>query len=450
MNKEQLKMLALAAVISHAEGLTEKLTAMADEIEAAPSATAEQLAAIRAVQAQLKDAQEVIAEKEREAQEQANAVAEARRAASAVAELGRPVRQTSPENVARVTGGDKPGASKGTFGFQSLAEYVKAAANSKQSGSLDRRIAAAATTYGRESVLPDGGFAVPPDYAAAIEKIVGESETSLANLVDVRPTSSNRYEQPIDEETPWTGGISVSWDGEGSVATAQKPKLAKLEIPIHKVRGLVNLTDELLEDAPALQSMLTTAFGAALLDALNAKIVNGDGIAAPLGIMNSGSLVTVAKENAQTADTVAVQNLLKMWARLHVSARPSAVWLINQDVESQLPMLSIGNQPVYLPPGGLSGAQYGTLFGRPVIPTEQCAGLGDLGDVVLFGAKSYLLMQRRGATFSSSMHFAFDQDMQSIKLVARYGGRSKWTKALARKGANANTLSNIVTLAERA
>lgn len=450
MNKEQLKLLALAAVVSHAEGLAEKLTAMATEIEAANPATAEQMAAIRAVQAQLKDAQEVIAEKEIAAKEQADLVTEARRASAAVAEFSKPIRQTSPEPVARVTGGDKPGAGKGTFGFQSLAEYLKAAINSKSSGNLDRRIAAAATTFGRESVLPDGGFAVPPDYAANIEKIVGESETSLANLVDVRPTSSNRFEQVIDEEMPWTGGITVSWDGEGSILNAQKPKLGKFEIPVHKVRGMVQITDELLEDAPALQSMLTTSFGAALLDALNAKIVNGDGIGAPLGIMNSGSLVTVAKEQGQTADTVGTANLLKMWGRLHVSARASAVWLINQDVEAQLPLLTIGNQPVYLPPGGLTGAQYGTLFGRPVIPTEQCAGLGDLGDIVLFGAKSYLLMQRRGATFSSSMHFAFDQDIQSIKLVARYGGRSKWNKALARKGANANTLSNIVTLAERA
>lgn len=449
MNKEQLKLLALAAVVTHAESLTQKLTAMADELEAANPATAEQLSAIRAVQSQLKDAQEVIAEKELEAQEQASVVAEARRAAAFVAELSRPIRQTAPEATTRITGGEKPGASKGTFGFQSLSEYIKAALNSKSSGNLDRRIAAAATTYGREAVLPDGGFAVPPDYAATIEKIVGESESSLANLVDVRPTSSSRFEQPIDEETPWTGGISVSWDGEGAAATAQKPKLGKLEIPIHKVRGLVNVTDELLEDAPALQSMLTTAFGAALLDALNAKIVNGDGIGAPLGIMNTASLVSVAKENAQPDDTVVAANISKMWARLHSSARQSAVWLINQDVEAQLPLMTIGNQPVYLPPGGLTGAPFGTIFGRPVIPTEQCAGLGDLGDIVLFGAKSYLLMQRRGATFSSSMHFAFDQDLQSIKLVARYGGRSKWTKALARKGASANTLSNIVALAAR-
>ncbi|HEY1086952.1 MAG TPA: hypothetical protein VGE37_04630, partial [Archangium sp.] len=186
MNKDQLKLLALAAVVTHAEGLASKLTSLAEEIEAANPATAQQLAAIAEVQAQLKDAQEVIAEKEAQAATQAAAVADARRAAAAVNDFSKPQRQTSPGAVARVTGGDAPGASKGTFGFQNLGQYLKACAASLRGG-LDSRIQAAVTTYGRESVLPDGGFAVPPEYAALIEKIAAEEDMALMNLVDVRP-----------------------------------------------------------------------------------------------------------------------------------------------------------------------------------------------------------------------------------------------------------------------
>ena len=70
-----------------------------------------------------------------------------------VADLSKPIRKTGPEAVSpRITGGDKPGASKGTFGFQSLGEYVKAARAFKSSGKLDERIENAVTTYGRESV----------------------------------------------------------------------------------------------------------------------------------------------------------------------------------------------------------------------------------------------------------------------------------------------------------
>lgn len=452
MTKEQMKLLALAALVAHAEGLADRLGTMATEIENANPATAEQLAAIRAVQSELKDAQEVIALKEAADKEQKELAAGARRQAQAVAELARPQRQTSPEAVipSRITGGDKPGASKGTFGFQSLSEYVKAARNHKATGTMDPRIANAATTYGREAVLPDGGFAVPPDYAATIEKVIDGADDNLIKFVDVRPTSSNRFEQSIDEEKPWTGGITVTWDGEGSQASAQKPKLAKLEIPVHKVRGMVNLTDELLEDAPAIQNMLTIGFAEALLYALNNVIVNGDGVAQPLGIMNSASKVEVAKKAAQAADTIVADNITAMWARLHQSCRGNAVWLINQDLEQQLPLMVVGTQPVYLPPGGLTGQPFGTIFGRPVVLSEEMKQLGDAGDIALFGGKHYLLMQRRGATLSSSLHFLFDQDLQTVKVVARYGGRSKWNKTLARKNGSTNTLSNIVTLAERA
>ena len=35
-----------------------------------------------------------------------------------------------------------------------------------------------------------------------------------------------------------------------------------------------------------------------------------------------------------------------------------------------------------MPPGGLSAASYGTLFGRPVLTVEYCAALGDEGDII--------------------------------------------------------------------
>lgn len=451
MEKKILMAMSIVQLAEKAEAFAAELGKLQDNIEKEGRvATAEEQAAISNAVRSLEAIEEERVRREKETVANNELMERATNARATAAKFGAPQRLTQPENVQRITGGDKPGASKGTFGFQSLAEYVNAARTSKATSSMDPRIANAATTYGREAVLPDGGFAVPPEYAATIEKVMDGSDDSLVKFVDERPTGSNRYEQPIDEEKPWTGGISVSWDGEGSQATGQKPKLAKLEIPVHKVRGMVLLTDELLEDAPAIQSMLTTGFAEALLYALNNVIVKGDGASQPLGIMNSDSKIEVAKKAGQAADTIVADNITAMWSRLHQSARASAVWLINQDLEQQLPLMTIGNQPVYLPPGGLTGQQYGTIFGRPVVLSEEMEQLGDAGDIALFGGKSYLLMRRRGATFASSMHFAFDQDLQSVKVVARYGGASKWRKALARKNGSANTLSNIVTLAARA
>lgn len=63
--------------------------------------------------------------------------------------------------------------------------------------------------------------------------------------------------------------------------------------------------------------------------------MNGLGTGQPLGYMNSGSLVTVAKELGQATGSVVTQNVLKMWSRCWGRSRQNAVWLINQDVEPQ-------------------------------------------------------------------------------------------------------------------
>jgi hypothetical protein len=46
-------------------------------------------------------------------------------------------------------------------------------------------------------------------------------------------------------------------------------------------------------------------------------------------------------------------------------------------------VIGTGGVPVYLPPGGLSHAPFGTLMGRPVMPLEFCETLGTEGDIVL-------------------------------------------------------------------
>jgi hypothetical protein len=71
-----------------------------------------------------------------------------------------------------------------------------------------------------------------------------------------------------------------------------------------------------------------------------------------------------------------------MWAACR-SSRRTAVWLIHPDAEVQLPLMTLGQQPVYMPPGGLRDNPFGTLLGRPVIPHQVCETVGDLGDIML-------------------------------------------------------------------
>jgi HK97 family phage major capsid protein len=352
-------------------------------------------------------------------------------------------------------------------GFASLGEMAYYVARAcMKGGALDPRLErlAAATIYGSEASGSDGGFAVPPDFRTAImEMVMGEE--SLLSLCDQITVSGNTFSAPVDATTPWqtSGGIQAYWGGEGEVKTQSKPALEERTTRLNKIFSLVPLTEELLEDASAMDSYLRRKAPEKIAFKLNLAIVQGDGVGKPLGILNSPSIVSVAKETGQVADTLIANNVIKMYSRMYGPLRSGAVWLVNQDVEPQLHKLSVpgtdntGNAAtgwgglVYLPAGGLAGSPFGTLYGRPVIPTQACETLGDKGDIIFVNLSQYLVLLKSGTNprVETSIHIWFDQDLVAFRFVLRVGGTPWWGAAVSARDGN-NSYSWAVVLDERA
>jgi HK97 family phage major capsid protein len=106
------------------------------------------------------------------------------------------------------------------------------------------------------------------------------------------------------------------------------------------------------------------------------------------------------------------------------------VWLINQNIEPQLYTMAVavgtGGIPVYMPAGGLSSAPYGTLMGRPVIPSEFCATLGTAGDIILADLSQYIVIDKGGMQSASSIHVNFTTDETAFRFVYRIDGQPLW------------------------
>ena len=96
------------------------------------------------------------------------------------------------------------------------------------------------------------------------------------------------------------------------------------------------VTEELLSDAPALDGYLRRRVPEKFDFKLNLAMVQGTGTGQPTGILNSASLVSVARESGQAADTIVHENILNMWSRMYGPSRQNAVWLYHQDIEPQL------------------------------------------------------------------------------------------------------------------
>lgn len=350
---------------------------------------------------------------------------------------------------------------RGKWGWRNFGEFaMKVRVGCRPGGALDPRlIANAPTTFGQEGVGADGGFAVPPDFRTAImEKVAGE--TSLYSRTDQQVTSSNAMTFPVDETTPWqtSGGVQAAWMDEGAQLSQSKPQLRQETVRANKIGVLVPVTEELLEDAGALDSYLRRKAPAKIDFSITDALVNGDGVGKPLGILNSPALVSVAKETdspAQAADTVLYPNIVKMWNRLYAECRPNAVWLVNQDVEPQLYLMQFDRTstvpiPVYLPAGGASASPFASLMGRPVVPTQACQTLGDKGDIVLADLSQYLTVTKGGGIRTDvSMHLWFDYDMLAFRFIMRVGGQPWWKSAISPKNGT-TTYSCFVTLDERA
>ena len=346
--------------------------------------------------------------------------------------------------------------------FSNFGEQLQAIANKAMGGGNDNRLVWERSAGANEAIPSEGGFLVQTDFSTRLFDLMHDMGQILSRVnKESLSTNANGVDLPMVDETSRAngsrfGGIQAYWANEGETVTASKPKLRNIELRLNKLMGIMYATDELLQDAGLLDSIATKGFSEEMVFKAEDAIVNGDGSGKMLGFMNSGALVSVAKEGSQVADTVVTENILKMANRLPTRSMNNAVWLVNQDVLPQLWPMTIGDAAagaMMFQPAGLSpnsaNAPFGTLLGRPVLPVEYMATVGDLGDIVLVDLGQYIMIDKGGVDANQSMHVRFLTDEQTFKFTYRLDGQPTWHQAVTPFNGT-NTLSPYVTLAERA
>ncbi len=265
----------------------------------------------------------------------------------------------------------------------------------------------------------------------------------MLRLCSDRIITKGSYTETFDESTEYaTDGIVFRWASEAGTMTQAKPTLQSRSMPLDKAYGLIPLTDELLDDSEGLESYVFDKLRVALPHWLNFHFLQGTGAGQPLGVLNSACTISVAKEGSQTANTVVAENLRKMVARLRVFDPSSVSWVCHptayRDIVEDL------NQIPHWP--GRDGQL--TLFGYPVLVSQGCEEIGDLGDLFI-GDWSMYRCVRKAPKIMSSMHLWFDQDATALKFVIRVAGQPKLTNPIPDRDGSSTT-SPFVMLAERA
>lgn len=352
---------------------------------------------------------------------------------------------------ARIESGRDLRADNPTHGFASLTEFVRAVHAQQIRGVDDERLrfGAAATTYGNESSIADGGFLVPPEYATQVW-MHSLGEDAFLPMCDGQSISGNTMSYPKDETTPWgTDGIRAYWENEAAVATQTKPKGEVNTLRLKKLMALIPVTDELQSDGIAVSSYVSGKAGESIRWKTNLALFAGSGVGQPEGIFSSAARVDVAKESGQAADTVVAANVAKMFAR-QINPR-EAVWLINPMVLPQLIVMTIGQQPIWTPPqSGMAQAPLGFLLGRPIMSTQVAKILGDVGDIGFVNWRYQRAIQKAaGIEAAQSMHLFFDQNMSAWRFTFRVDAKPVLSAAVSPANGS-DTLSPFVFLADRA
>lgn len=343
--------------------------------------------------------------------------------------------------------------------FRNLGEFLQSVHRAELNPyAVDQRLLTLnkrAATGAGEAIGADGGFLAQVDIAEGIQKAVFETGV-LASRVRQIPISanSNTLRVNVVDETSrvkgsrW-GGVQSYWVGEGDSATATKPKLAQIDYRLNRLAALGYATDELLADAAAMTAIFGQAFAEELAFEVDDAILRGDGVAKPVGILNSSCLVSVTGESASK---IKAADIIGMRARLWARSRANSVWLINQDVEPSLHKMFIAGATsdvhVYSPANGLSALPYDTLYGRPVIPIEQCSSVGTVGDVVLCDLSQYGMIRRDGAGLESSIHVRFVNHETAFRISYRVDGKPLWLSAIT-PARGSSTQSPFVAVATR-
>jgi HK97 family phage major capsid protein len=302
-----------------------------------------------------------------------------------------------------------------------------------------------------EGVPSDGGVLVPTQTSEKIHNVSLENEIVMPRCF-VQPMKSNEIKIPAmnigDHSSSLFGGFTASYTAEAGTIDEHSPKVRSMDLQAKKLTGLLRFSSELATDIPGGEGQIIDICGKGLSWYRDKAFLKGIGAGEPLGIMNAGCTIAVAKEPGQHK-TIAYENLTSMMSRMFSGSFGNSVWICHQSTIPQLLQLTIaiGTGGSFIPVMTQANGGFEILT-RPVIFTEKTEKLGDRGDIILADFSQYVVGLRSEMRFDMSIHVHFTTDELLARLIERHDGQPLWNAPLTLEDGT-TTVSPFVTLEAR-
>ncbi len=259
-----------------------------------------------------------------------------------------------------------------------------------------------------------GGFLVPTQFRDTLLMVDPQQAIieGRSNVMAAGTPPDTEITMPALDQTGAApdnvyGGVSVNWIGEGDKKPQTDATYREVSLRPHELAAHVQMTDKLMRNAPAFSSQIEMLMRNALMSAKEHAYYDGDGVAKPLGILNSNATEVVTRD---TSNQVNYVDVVEMAAKLLLDGG-SGYWLITQSAYPQLARLQDSNGNIIWQPNAVEGSP-GSLLGFPVFYHQRSKQLGTKGDVMLVNTNPYYLVKPGSGPFVS-MGYAGDDFIQN-------------------------------------
>jgi HK97 family phage major capsid protein len=251
---------------------------------------------------------------------------------------------------------------------------------------------------------PDGGYVVPTQMAATIDRILGVT-SAMRGLATVLPISAPTYKKLVN-----VGGASSGWVAErGTRPETDTPELRALEFNAMELYANPAITQTALDDAAMdLGAWLGNEVAVEFAEQEGAAFVTGDGIGKPRGILSydkvaNGSYAygkvgfVVSGGASDFASSNPTDSLISLTYALKQGYRNGAAFLMADGTMEKVRKFKDGQgNYIWAPPATAEGVA--TILGKPTYTDDNMDAVAANAFPIAFAnfPRAYLIVDRIG------------------------------------------------------
>jgi HK97 family phage major capsid protein len=313
--------------------------------------------------------------------------------------------------------------------FNSLNDFVHAAMYNPDDSRLEYQESQSNDL--KMGVGAKGGFTIPTQFLSEIKSIAPTASIvrPRATVIPAGTPPDAEISMPaLDQEPSGStnqvyGGVIVEKVEEGGLKPETTLNFREIKLKPYEVAARIPMTDKLLRNSSAAAAFVAGQLSKAVLGWEDYQFLQGNGVAGPLGAINSGAALVVART---TSSSVTFADIRALEERLHGE---SGIFIASRSVKAQLlAMTGDGG-------GATNVIAYDrttntlSLYGRPVLFSDRVPGLGTQGDLGLYNFSEYLIKDGSGPIIETGFATGqWERNKRSVKITWNVDGQPWLTK----------------------